>query len=365
MAFARRARRAVLPVATRFHGAFCMGAAQRDSPSDCAAEWVRAKNDARRVKPLRFANFPRAAARLAQQAALHLRQFHQTSRRGERVCRRQGLWLSRVARGDAILPVATKFHGAFCMGAAQRDFSGDCAAEWVRAKNAARRVKPLRFANFPRAESAFCTAGSKRYGVRASRTAGYPAGCHEVSRRVLHGRGATGFSRRLRSGVGASEERCPARKAAAFCKLFACGGAIGAAGGTSSAPVSPTSRAQRARLQAAKVMVFARRARRRDFAGCHEVSRRVLHGARRGGIFSATAQRSRRKRSTALPGRETRRPRVCLEKEKPAMAGDVPPVSAKHAQASWRKVQNLQRHNGAKNAEIAIQESFKHTPARP
>ena len=225
MAFARRARRAVLPVATRFHGAFCMGAAQRDSPSDCAAEWVRAKNDARRVKPLRFANFPRAAARLAQQAALHLRQFHQTSRRGERVCRRQGLWLSRVARGDAILPVATRFHGAFCMGAAQRDSPGACAAEWAQAKNAARRVKPLRFANFSRAAARL----ARQAELHPRQFHQLPARRERVCRRQrlwflrvarggvilpvatkFHGafcteRGAAGFFRQLRSGVGASE----------------------------------------------------------------------------------------------------------------------------------------------------------------
>ena len=43
------------------------------------------------------------------------------------------------------------------------------------------------------------------------------------------------------------------------------------------------------------------------------------------------------------------------------MAGDFLPVLAKNAQASWRKVQNLQRHNSEKDAEIAFQEVFKHT----
>ena len=51
----------------------------------------------------------------------------------------------------------------------------------------------------------------------------------------------------------------------------------------------------------------------------------------------------------------------CLEKEKTAMAGDFLPVLAKNAQASWRKVQNLRRHNSKKDAEIAFQEVFKHT----
>ncbi len=50
-----------------------------------------------------------------------------------------------------------------------------------------------------------------------------------------------------------------------------------------------------------------------------------------------------------------------LEKKKSAMAGDFLPVLVKNAQASWRKVQNLQRHNSEKDAEIAFQEVFKHT----
>ena len=251
-----------------------MDAAQRDFSGDCAAEWVRATNAAWHVRPATVANFPRTTARLARQAT-SVMAFARRARR-------------------AVLPVATKFHGAFCMGAAQRDFSGACTAEWVRAKNAARRVRPAAVANFPRAESAIGTAGGassapvspnfpraesafasgKDYGFRASRAAGYLPVATKFHDAVLHGRGATGFSRRLRSGVGASE-----------------------------APL------------------------------CRE-------GKRTG-------------------------PERVWKRKKPAMAGDVPPVSAKNAQASWRKVRNLQRHNGAKNAEIAIQESFKHTPAWP
>ena len=53
-----------------------------------------------------------------------------------------------------------------------------------------------------------------------------------------------------------------------------------------------------------------------------------------------------------------------LEKKKSAIAGDFLPVLAKSAQASWRKVQNLQRHNSEKDAEIAFQEVFKHTLER-
>ena len=187
-------------------------------------------------------------------------------------------------------------------------------------KNAARRVRPAAIANFPRAESAFCTAAASVMAfARRARRAILPVATK------FHGafcteRGATGFSQRLRSGVGASEERCPARKAAAFCKLFACGGAIGAAGGTSSAPVSPTSRAQRARLQAARIMVFARRARRAICRLPRSFTARFAW-TRRSGIFPATAQRSGCERSPALPGRETHRPRACFEKEKTCNGG--------------------------------------------
>ncbi len=149
----------------------------------------------------------------------------------------------------AVLPVATKFHGAFCMGAAQRDFSGACTAEWVRAKNAARRVRPAAVANFSRA------------AARLARQA------------VLHPR-----------------------------------------------QFHQTSRAQRARLQAARIMVFARRARRAICRLPRSFTTRFAW-TRRSGILPAIAQRSGCERSPALPGRETHRPRACLEKEKTCNGG--------------------------------------------
>ena len=214
-------------------------------------------------------------------------------------------------------------------------------------------------------DGAIGAAGDKCYGFRASRAAGCPAGCHEVSRRVLHGRGAAGFFRRLHSGVGASEERCPAREARRGCKLSTRrerdwhGRRCFIRASFTKLP------ARGERVCKRQGLWFSRVARGGLSAGCHEVSRRVLHG--RGATGFSQRLRSGVGASEAPLCREGKRagPECVWKRKKPAMAGDVPPVSAKHAQASWRKVQNLQRHNGAKNAEIAIQESFKHTPARP
>ncbi len=73
-------------------------------------------------------------ARLARQAVLHPRQFHQTSRaRRARLQAARIMVFARRAR-RAICRLPRSFTTPFCMGAAQRDSPGDCAAEWVRAK---------------------------------------------------------------------------------------------------------------------------------------------------------------------------------------------------------------------------------------
>ena len=131
---ARRGCKLYLPVAMKFHGAFCTEHGATGFSRRLHSGVGRATNAARRVKPLRFANFSRAAARLARQAELHPRQFHQFPARRERVCRRQGLWLSRVARGGLSCRLPRSFTARFARSAAQRGSPIDCAAEWVRAK---------------------------------------------------------------------------------------------------------------------------------------------------------------------------------------------------------------------------------------
>ena len=111
-----------------------MGAAQRDFSGACTAEWVRAKNAARRVRPAAVANFPRAESAIGTAGGASSAPVSPNFPRAESAFASGKDYGFRASRAAGYLPVATKFHGAFCMGAAQRDSPSDCAAEWVRAK---------------------------------------------------------------------------------------------------------------------------------------------------------------------------------------------------------------------------------------